>query len=143
LHHHDLLALLNDFYAAFVGQEYDRDKPPHAVKTVIRAQGGDLIEVPRAWPKISLYIRLVGLEIESRARLDLDGDGNAVYQCVQCIEQAGMIGQVQRACRDCRRSACSEHLADTLQALCRSLAMLLHLLPKVLDIEHQSVEYET
>ncbi|MFH1110724.1 MAG: hypothetical protein V1790_16235 [Planctomycetota bacterium] len=142
LHHHDLLAFLNDPHATLVGEEYDRDKPPHAVKPVIRSQGGNLIEVPPEWPEIGPHMRLVGLEIESRARLDLEGDGSTDYQCVQCTKQAGMIGQVQRARRDCRGSACCEQLTDTVQALCRPLAMLLHLLAEVLDIEHQSVEYE-
>jgi hypothetical protein len=125
-----------------LGHEQNRKEPPHKVKAAVFTEGWYLRQIHRDWPDMSLYVRLVTLQVEPLCRPRKAGCVIDRSQPGQGFQQARHLLQLSRRHENRLRSAAGQHLPDPLAELGLVLAVLCHLLPEVLGIEDQSVEQE-
>jgi len=139
---HDGLAILPDFDDPGVGQEDDRDKPPYAVDSGVFTQGWYLIQGHRGRTDMSLYVRLVTVQVEPISWQIRQGRLHPARKPVQSVRQTWHGAQVGGRGSQHSRSAFRQHLPNAFTLLEPSLSVLAHLPPKVIGIEYQTVKQE-
>ena len=126
-----------------MGHEYDRDKPPDSVQAAVFTEGWYLLHPHGKLAYMSVYVRLVAVQIEVWAWPAADVALRPLNQRAQRCCKAGEARKLDRWQLNCPGAAFGQHLAHPLPQLLPSLPALSHLLPKVLGVEDKAVKQET